>query len=277
MTVGSFIVNLDTDTGSVLKVEKKACAGRPVRLGPEPAEGEVCGRPGRHQVGTLWLCLICFRGVVQDASAHARADGEHLVLLDRCVFPGWSTERSAALCAEPAAADVAGAPACARHYDRALAWHREMSARENEAVRQADARVGAEADARLEAEMRSWAADGSQIVYYLRRADGAVKIGTSTEFVRRFGNLSREHGELEILLTHCGDYPREREMHRQFADLALGGEWFQAEELLLSWIVRARCKRANMRTKIPGTVPLRYVRELLREVQGQRAAVESAA
>jgi ribosomal protein S14 len=242
----------------------RACPGRPVRLGRGYAEGETCGRPGRYQIGTLRLCKMCFRAVVRDAEAHAHAGAEHGVLLSACVFPASSPDRvSAPLCAEPAVADVAGAPACSHHYARALAWHQGILDRDREAALQLEI----EADRQREQEMGKWHAQGSQIIYYLRRADGAVKIGTSTEFVNRFGNLCREHGELEILLTHCGGYPRERETHKRFADLALGGEWFRAGEPLLSWIVQARRRRANMNTKIPGTEPLWYVRQLLREAQ----------
>lgn len=257
---GSFIVKLDTDTGSVLRVEKKACAGRPVRLGQKPAEGEICGTGGRYQVGGLWLCARCFRSVTQDAVAHSRAGEEQLVLMDRCLFPaGARTQISSPLCGEPATEVIGGAPACASHYARALRWHQDLLDRDREAER----RVALEVDRKREEEMGTWAAQGSQIIYYLRRADGAVKIGTSADFDRRFGTLTREHGVLEILLTHCGDHPREKEMHRQFAGLALGHEWFRGEEPLLSWIVQARRRRVNMLTKMPGTVPLWHVRRLL--------------
>ncbi len=245
---------------------KNVCTGRPVRLGRGYAEGEICGRPGRYRVGTLWLCKMCFPAVIRDAEALACADAERCVLLSRCVFPATlSGTVSAPLCGEPAVTDVGGAPVCDRHYSRALAWHREMSAREEKA----EAQIEAEADRRRQEEMRTWKADGSQIIYYLRRADGAVKIGTSTEFGRRAGDLTGEYGKLELLLTHCGDYPREKETHRQFADLALGREWFRAEEPLLSWIVQVRRKRVNMLTKIPGTEPLWYIRDLLREAQAK--------
>jgi hypothetical protein len=265
---GTFIVKLDLESGAVIKIEKKACPGRPTRLGEPPAEREVCGMPGRHQVGGLWLCVGCFRRVVQDAEAYRRASEEQLVMLDKCLFPAGGAGRlTSTLCGLPATAAVSNIPVCADHYGVVLRWHRELSAREEEARKQLEAEIDAETDAAREAEMRTWAAEGSQIVYYLRRGDGAVKIGTSANPGSRFDALVREHGDLHLLLTHCGDYGREREMHHRFADLCIRGEWFRPEPPLLEWIIHVRRKHVNMQTRSAETVPLRYVLGLLREAR----------
>lgn len=155
---------------------------------------------------------------------------------------------------------------CQHHYERLFKWYEEQRLIEERAAAELKARWHAqeqEKERARAAEMQTWAAQGSQIVYYLLRGDGAIKIGTSINFPIRLGTLKREHGPLEILLTHCGDHPREHRIHGIFDELALGNEWFRAEEPLLKWIVQARRKRVNIRTRFDGTVPLRRVAAML--------------
>ena len=122
-----------------------------------------------------------------------------------------------------------------------------------------------------EAEMSSFAAKGSSIVYYVRRGDGAIKIGTTTKPADRWAALRWEHGPLEILLTHCGDGERERQMHARFADLRLEGEWFRAELELLMWIATVRRKQINIRTRMEGTVGLGAIVAMIKALKASRS------
>jgi hypothetical protein len=87
------------------------------------------------------------------------------------------------------------------------------------------------------------------IVYYLQRADGLVKIGTTRWFMDRLVELESEHGPLWVLAWEWGSYNEEAERHRQFAsqhvpssvagDTHAGySEWFYRSCELLAHIDR---------------------------------------
>ena len=78
-------------------------------------------------------------------------------------------------------------------------------------------------------------------------------------------------GPLDILLTHCGAFEREHEMHRKFARLWIKGEWFRCGPELLEWIIYVRRKPANARTALEGTVPPVEIRKLLAESRREQA------
>lgn len=63
-------------------------------------------------------------------------------------------------------------------------------------------------------------------VYVLRRADGLVKIGTTTNLAGRIASLTKAHGPLEIVRLLEGDAKRERQLHHQYRQLRQFGEWF---------------------------------------------------
>ena len=63
---------------------------------------------------------------------------------------------------------------------------------------------------------RSEAREGD-VVYLVRRANGDIKIGVSENFKRRFSDLQREHGTLEILGLMPGYTDTETWLHQQFA------------------------------------------------------------
>lgn len=82
--------------------------------------------------------------------------------------------------------------------------------------------------------------DGDQI-YYLRRADRAVKIGHTINLGTRVGQLSKRFGELELLAVHEGSRVVERVLHDVFRHLRIGRtEWFREDPALLSHIVKLR-------------------------------------
>jgi hypothetical protein len=275
--VGAFIMTLDPESKRkrYIPVPEIACVARWVEDGSDHGAGEICGRTDTRRLGRIWLCPFHFRDAMKAVREEIRAEMRAEALTDHvrqdtCVSPRYSGRLNpleVPLCGKPAEGRVGNAGFCGKHMDAAFAWHDELVGQERGAERQLEI----EAKRRRKAEMASWEAHGSQIVYYLRRADGAVKIGTSINLANRLIALQREHGQLEILLTHCGDHPRETEMHKRFADLCIGGEWFRLEETLLEWIVHVRRKRANVTTVMPDTVPLRYILGLLREVQQQAA------
>lgn len=66
------------------------------------------------------------------------------------------------------------------------------------------------------------------MIYFLQRADGAIKIGTTKHFTLRLYQLRMDHGELALLGWVYGGRPEEVEMHKRFSAHRLGSqkEWF---------------------------------------------------
>jgi hypothetical protein len=269
--MGAYVVEFNPQTRVVTHVLKNACPGPPSRIGRTPGEREVCGKRGRFEAGGVWYCTGhhgAFERAVRDYAEDAAAEEqEHLMPAGRCVFPTRRDgKRPSPLCGEAASEAIGTAWACPRHFREAMEWMRDREKADKYAL-------DAEIEARREAEMATWAARGSQVVYYLRReSDGIIKIGTSTELWRRRRNLARQHGPLQLLLSHCGTHAREHEMHRKFDHLALGGEWFRPGADLLLWIFNVRQRRANAETVTDDTVPLGVIRKLLREAKAAEAA-----
>lgn len=84
----------------------------------------------------------------------------------------------------------------------------------------------------------------SDVVYFVQRNDGAIKIGTTKRALdERVHELELEHGDLRVLATQPGDYRVERELHERFEDVRLGPahgagsvEWFMPTVALLDHI-----------------------------------------
>lgn len=75
----------------------------------------------------------------------------------------------------------------------------------------------------------------ARFVYYVKRPDGAIKIGTTWNIKSRmqtFLNVS----PVELLAIHSGGQPAEAALHRRFRALRLDGEWFQPGPDLLAHI-----------------------------------------
>ncbi len=78
------------------------------------------------------------------------------------------------------------------------------------------------------------------VVYFIRSRD-LVKIGTTTDLVKRMGAFSVPH--ITLLATEPGYKRRERELHLQFAELRINRrEWFRLAPPLTGYIdeIRAR-------------------------------------
>lgn len=270
---GAYIVKLDN--GSVSGVMRRACPGRPFLPGAlDRPEDEVCGKRGSHDVGGIWLCLGHYKMVLRESGLHNLADEERAIRPGTCVFPAWGRSSDmpevSLVCGNEAEVMVGTAGVCAHHLEMATKWvlDREKARKSEEAEKFERAR---------EAEAQTWSAQGYQVVYYLRRpSDGAIKIGTTKGFAKRYRDLVKDHGELELLLTHCGDYPREREMHRKFDALLIGNEWFRPGPELMEWIVHVRRKPVNNRTRLPETVRLGVTLALLDEARKRERGQDAA-
>lgn len=78
------------------------------------------------------------------------------------------------------------------------------------------------------------------MIYFLRRADGAIKIGTTRKYYTRQSSLTRQFGKLELLGVMEGNREQEQEIHERFAHIRLNNkhntEWFQPRPELLDYI-----------------------------------------
>jgi len=63
-------------------------------------------------------------------------------------------------------------------------------------------------------------------IYFLRRRDGLIKVGTTTDLQQRIEALTKAHGPLEVVRVINGDVHRERQLHQQFRSYRQFGEWF---------------------------------------------------
>lgn len=64
-------------------------------------------------------------------------------------------------------------------------------------------------------------------IYFLRRADGLIKVGYTGNLKRRIGQLSKSHGHLEVIKVVNGDRQREKRLHAALAQFNEFGEWFR--------------------------------------------------
>lgn len=77
-------------------------------------------------------------------------------------------------------------------------------------------------------------------VYFIRAGD-AVKIGHSRDPQKRLKQLSTGSAEpLELWHRLPGDKQVERDLHKQFADERLNGEWFRVSDRIQEYVEAAR-------------------------------------
>lgn len=75
------------------------------------------------------------------------------------------------------------------------------------------------------------------MVYFLETADKRVKIGTTNNLMSRMNALRRGvSGELTVLGIMRGGYKLEKELHKKFQTYAIGGEWFEGNKEIYSFI-----------------------------------------
>jgi hypothetical protein len=76
------------------------------------------------------------------------------------------------------------------------------------------------------------------MIYFLQRADGLIKIGTTNHYPQRLRALEKEEGKLALLGWAMGGMTEEGELHDQFAlcRATYKTEWFHPTPVLLAHI-----------------------------------------
>lgn len=76
------------------------------------------------------------------------------------------------------------------------------------------------------------------MIYFLKRDDGAIKIGTTMNFHMRLSQLIEQHGDLELLGVMAGGRDLEQWLHKQFGETRIYGnqEWFYSSDKLMKFI-----------------------------------------
>jgi hypothetical protein len=77
------------------------------------------------------------------------------------------------------------------------------------------------------------------MIYFLQRANGDIKIGTSEKYWTRLVSLKMEHGQLTLLGWIEGGRESEQAIHNQFTAARVGSprsEWFRPVSELLQFI-----------------------------------------
>ncbi len=77
--------------------------------------------------------------------------------------------------------------------------------------------------------------DRRAVIYFAVRDDGAVKIGWSSDIVRRVTELRRDtRSDVQLLACYPGAKPDELALHARFATDRIedGGEWFRRSEAI---------------------------------------------
>lgn len=163
------------------------------------------------------------------------------------------------ICGRPAEHEVGDVRLCYHHYKRTLQWrsagrrsdlerHAAAFSEQRAAAAQALAEVDAERARLHRQRMVEYRKVAGSVVYYVRRADGLIKIGTTRRFESRMNSLAKEYGDLSILLVVPGSYDDEREAHAKFFRLRVHGEWFSPGRELTEWI---RLERERLGPDLP--------------------------
>lgn len=222
----------------------------------------VLGSRPSGDVGAFWDDVEMLpppRVMVFDETLGEYVEQRKVVCLAR-----WATDglhyRARQLCGDVAVRFIGDAGFCQHHYNRAMEWHHEMTRRD------------LEAEGGTHAESRDWDATGWEVVYYLRRTDGCIKIGYTVSFPRRLSQLKGEHGELQVLATHTGDRACESNKHREFAATRVDGEWFRPTPELWSWILTVR-RHQPPDTLYPVTLPVADLQQFASAKKSRRKRV----
>ena len=77
----------------------------------------------------------------------------------------------------------------------------------------------------------------SENVYFVQDVLGNIKIGYATNVRSRLANLQTANSApLQLLGYITGDKSKEAELHREFSDARIAGEWFRPTESLMGYI-----------------------------------------
>ena len=86
-------------------------------------------------------------------------------------------------------------------------------------------------------------------VYFVRRADGLIKIGFSTNVSGRIDSFRTTLGTVELLATASGGRNRESRYHRQYAEHRVHGEWFRPCPEILAEVERLNAEQQLARKR----------------------------
>jgi hypothetical protein len=75
-------------------------------------------------------------------------------------------------------------------------------------------------------------ASAREKIYFLRRKNGDIKIGRSTDLDLRVDDVERKSGPVDVAATTPGGHLEEQALHRCFAAHRKDGEWFASNEEL---------------------------------------------
>ncbi len=165
------------------------------------------------------------------------------------------TQFAGDLCGGPADHRIGDMWVCQHHCNRAETWVIGTTRAQLEKIeteRQRLSQLATRLDRAVERRMRDRLDDQARqlraqcVVYFVRRGDGLVKIGTSRVLQHRLTSLAAEHGPLELLGQCPGSYETEREWHERFAACRIEGEWFRPSPDL-----RRAIRRASRERQIP--------------------------
>lgn len=100
---------------------------------------------------------------------------------------------------------------------------------------------------------------GSERVYFVRRADGMVKIGRTKDVDRRMNEIRVACPEAVLLATCVGDRALEYRLHQRFHDAHSAGEWFHPTADVLAEVRRhIRKRQANLSSDDRSTLAAAY-------------------
>lgn len=96
------------------------------------------------------------------------------------------------------------------------------------------------------------------MIYFARRPDGKIKIGSSSKPKERLKSLQSEYGAVEIVAVMEGGVKQETLLHKHFSKLNTGldgREWFHPSETLLGYIEKNAKPLTTDRAEIPPRIP----------------------
>ena len=75
------------------------------------------------------------------------------------------------------------------------------------------------------------------VVYFMQRDDGAIKIGFTSDLLRRVSELRKQQRSgIGLLACYPGGKPEELRLHAKFAASLIGEEWFRPDDDLMAFI-----------------------------------------
>jgi hypothetical protein len=73
-------------------------------------------------------------------------------------------------------------------------------------------------------------------VYFVQSSDFLIKIGTTTNIIKRLRILRTYNPTIKVLLIKRGTIKNERKLHKKFDKYRFEGEWFEPSQEILDYI-----------------------------------------